>query len=121
MTYQNLYFDFLLRCEQQQTLIQQSSGHISSKLIAMFMVLATRHANGQAMTVSEAMLQPDMASSAALHKRIDDLREAGMIGVVFKGSDRRTKYLVPTDKGDRYLQLMGDLLRAAQSQLEKKC
>ena len=120
MTYQNLYFDFLLRCEQQQALINQSSGHISSKLTVMFLVLATRHANGQAMTVSEAMLQPEMASSAALHKRIDDLREAGMICVVFKGSDRRTKFLAPTDKGQRYLQLMGNLLQAAPSQHDKK-
>ena len=86
----------------------------------MFLVLATRHANGQAMTVSEAMLQPEMASSAALHKRIDDLREAGMICVVFKGSDRRTKFLAPTDKGQRYLQLMGNLLQAAPSQHDKK-
>lgn len=112
MSYQNLYFDFLLRCEHKQTLINQSSAHISSKLIALFVVIATKHADGQAMTVSQAMGLPDMASSAALHKRIDDLREAGMICVVFKGSDRRTKYLVPTDKGNRYLQLMGDLLRA---------
>lgn len=120
MAHQNLYFDFLLRCEHHQALIKQSSGHISSKLTALFMALAIRHAHGQAMTVSEAMLQPEMASSAALHKRIDDLREAGMICVVFKGSDRRTKYLAPTDKGNRYLQLMGDLLRATPSLRDKK-
>jgi hypothetical protein len=35
-----------------------------------------------------------------------------MIGVVFRGKDRRTKYLVPTEKGERYLQMMGELLRA---------
>jgi DNA-binding MarR family transcriptional regulator len=112
MSYQNLYFDFLLRCEQKQTLINQSSAHISSKLMVLFVVIATKHAEGQAMTVSQTMGLPGMASSAALHKRIDDLREAGMICVVFKGSDRRTKYLAPTDKGNRYLQLMGELLCA---------
>jgi DNA-binding MarR family transcriptional regulator len=112
MSYKNLYFDFLLRCEHTQALINQSSAHISSKLMALFVVIATQHAEGNSMTVSQTMEMPHMASSAALHKRIDDLREAGMICVVFKGADRRTKYLVPTDKGNRYLQLMGKLLRA---------
>jgi DNA-binding MarR family transcriptional regulator len=112
MSHAHLYFDFLLRCEHKQTLIDRTSAHISSKLMALFVVLATKHAEGQAMTVSGTMALQHLASSAALHQRIDDLREAGMICVVYKGDDRRTKYLVPTDKGDRYLKLMGDLLRA---------
>lgn len=120
MTYKNLYFDFLLRCELDQLLINRSSGHISSKLTTLFMQLATQHAKGQAMTVSEAIFQPDMASSSVLHKRIDDLREAGMICVMYKNKNRRTKFLVPTDKGNQYLQLMGDLLRAAPRQLALK-
>ena len=112
MSYKNIYFDFLLRCESKQTLINNSSAHISSKLMALFVAIALKHASGQAMTVSETMSLQNMASSAALHKRIDDLREAGMIFAIFKGEDRRTKYLIPTDKGYRYLELMGQLLCA---------
>lgn len=112
MTHQYIYFDFLLRCEHKEGLIDRSSAHISSKLMALFVVLAMKHADGQDMTVSDTMALQHLASSAAIHQRINDLREAGMICVVYKGTDRRTKYLVPTDKGDRYLKLMGDLLRA---------
>lgn len=112
MPHKNSYFDFLLRCEHEQATISQSSAHISSKLMALFVLLAMKHAEGQAMSVSQTMALPGIASSAALHKRIDDLREAGMICVMFKGSDRRTKYLVPTEKANRYLSLMGDLLKA---------
>lgn len=57
-----------------------------------------------------------MASSAALHKRIDDLREAGMVCITYKGENRRTKFLSPTDKGERYLEFMGQLLRTASKQ-----
>jgi DNA-binding MarR family transcriptional regulator len=111
MTNTNLYLDYLLRCEQKQALISRSCAHISSKLMALFVVLALKQEQGQPMTVSDTMALQDLASSAALHQRIDDLREAGMICVVYKGTDRRTKYLVPTEKGDHYLKLMGELLR----------
>lgn len=116
MSHPHTYFDFLLLCAHKQTLIDQSSAHISAKLMALFLTLAHHAEQGKPMTVSAAMSLQHIASSAALHKRIDDLREAGMIGVVFKGTDRRTKYLVPTDKGDRYLTLMGTLLQSAMRQ-----
>ena len=119
MTYQNLYFEFLLRCEEKQTLINKKSAHISAKLMALFVVIALKHAHDQTMTVSDAMALQDIASSAALHQRIDDLREAGMICVIYKGSDRRTKYLKPTEKGDKYLCMMGDFLRAHSSHLDE--
>lgn len=110
MSYIKLYFDFLLRCEKNQVQIHQSCAHISSKLLTLFLEIAQQHAHGQPMTVSQAMQLQHIASSATLHNRIDDLREAGMICVSFKGTDRRTKYLIPTDKGHRYLALMEALL-----------
>jgi DNA-binding MarR family transcriptional regulator len=80
--------------------------------MALFVAIALKDASGEAMTVSETMSLQNIGSSAALHKRIDDLREAGMICVIFKGENRRTKYLIPTDKGGRYLEFMGQLLCA---------
>jgi DNA-binding MarR family transcriptional regulator len=111
MPHQNLYLGFLQLCEQKNALINTYSAHISPNLLALFVVIARKHAQGHPMTVSEAMGLQKMASSAALHKRIDDLREAGMICLIFKHTDRRTKYLVPSDKGEKYLKLMGQLLR----------
>jgi DNA-binding MarR family transcriptional regulator len=113
MSHLPIYFDFLIQCEREQALIDRSCAHISPKLMALFLMLAHEAEQGSPLTVSGAMSQKQMASSAALHKRIDDLREAGMICVIYKGMDRRTKYLIPTDKGNRHLNLMGKLLQSS--------
>lgn len=115
MPHTTIYFDFLQLCEQKKSLVNQYSAHMSPNLLALFELIVVKHAQDQAMTVSEAMGLQHMASSAALHKRIDDLREAGMIDVIFKGRNRRTKYLVPSAKGDRYISFMGQLLCSAAS------
>lgn len=113
MPYTAIYFDFLKLREQKKSLTAHYSAQISPNLLALFELIVVKHAQDQAMTVSEAMALQHLASSAALHKRIDDLREAGMIDVIFKGRNRRTKYLVPSEKGIRYLRLMGQLFRKA--------
>jgi DNA-binding MarR family transcriptional regulator len=110
MPYTKLYFDFLRRCEKNRLSINRSCAHISSKQLVLFIEIALKHAQGQPMTVSQTMALRSIASSAALHDRIDDLREAGMIHVSYNGADRRTKYLIPSDKGHRYLTYMGALL-----------
>jgi DNA-binding MarR family transcriptional regulator len=113
MPYATTYFEFLVLCEENNARILQYSSHISPNLLALFVVVALKHDQDQSLTVSGAMALQDLASSAALHKRIDDLREAGMINLVFKDQNKRTKYLIPTEKGNRYLKLMGQLLRTA--------
>lgn len=50
------------------------------------------------LTVTEAMSLVDLASSATLHRKIENLRKAGWITLEYKGEDRRTKYLEPTEK-----------------------
>lgn len=105
------YFDFLTLCEANSALIQRSSAHISRNHMALFEIVALKHAQGQTMTISQAMALRHMASSSTLHVRIDDLREAGMIQVMHKESRKRSKYLIPSKKGEQYLQLIGELLR----------
>ena len=110
MPHTNPYFNFLRRCEIYRLLVNQSCAHISSKQLELFIEIAIKDGQGQPMTVSQTMALRGIASSAALHNRIDDLREAGMIRINYKGEDRRTKYLTPSNKGYRYLALMGTLL-----------
>ena len=50
------------------------------------------------LTVTEAMSLAEIASPATIHRKIDNLRKAGWIMFEYMGKDRRTKYLVPTDK-----------------------
>jgi hypothetical protein len=107
-----LYFDFLNRCERKASSINQLSAHISTKLLVLFFEIAKKQSANQNLTISEAMSMRSFGSSAALHARICDLREAGMIRVIFKASNRRTKYLVVSEKGNQFLNLMGSLLKA---------
>lgn len=106
------YFDFLQLCDTQRTLLQKSCAFMSLKHMVLFEIIALKHAQGNPMTISEVMGLQRIASSAALHVRIDNLREARMIQVMSKNGNRRTKYLVPSDKGERYLHRMGELLQS---------
>ena len=38
----------------------------------------------------------NIVSPATLHRKLDELREGGLIEQSFEGKNRRTKYLVPT-------------------------
>ena len=50
------------------------------------------------LTVTEAMSMTDIASSATIHRKLENLRVAGWITFDYVGKDRRTKYLTPTEK-----------------------
>ncbi|CAB4122727.1 hypothetical protein UFOVP33_43 [uncultured Caudovirales phage] len=50
------------------------------------------------LTVSEAMGMADIGSPATLHRKLDDLREAGLIEQIQIDGNRRTKYVIPTKK-----------------------
>ena len=59
-------------------------------------VIFVRYANDKPMTVTDAMALSHIASPATIHRKLDQLREMGMIDTEFEGKNRRTKYLVPT-------------------------
>lgn len=76
-------------------------------------LIAIRHASGKSITVSEAMESTSVASPATIHRKLDALRELGMIAPTFEGENRRTKYLVPTQTADVYFHKLGHLLHQA--------
>ena len=58
------------------------------------------------LTVTEAMSMKDIASGATIHRKLENLREAGWITFDYVGKDRRTKYLTPTEKAwSEYIKL----------------
>ena len=77
---------------------------IAKKLLE---VIAIKHSMGIPMTVGGAMAMPALASPATLHRKIDMLREAELIDMIFIGKNRRTKYLIPTDLANDYFSKMG--------------
>lgn len=70
-------------------------------------VIAVRHEHKKPLTVTEAMALASIASPATIHRKLDQLRDMGMVTTVFDGDNRRTKYLVPTDAAHDYFESVG--------------
>ena len=66
--------------------------------------IAVRHLQGKSLTVTEAMAMSHIASPATIHRKLDVLREIGMIETLYEGTNRRTKFLVPTAEANRYFE-----------------
>ena len=76
-------------------------------------VIAVRHAQNQPLTITDAMALSHIASPATIHRKLDQLRESGMIDSHYEGSNRRTKYLKPTEKAQMYFSTVGGLIQQA--------
>ena len=76
-------------------------------------LIATRHADGNAITVSEAMGAAFIASPATIHRRIAILLKAGLIEVVKSDQNQKIKFLVPTQSSIDYFEKMGKLMASA--------
>jgi len=79
-------------------------------------VIAVRHAAEKPLTVTDAMALNAIASPATIHRKLDQLRELGMIDTVFEGKNRRTKFLVPTQMAHDYFHKVGQVMQEAMAQ-----
>ena len=78
--------------------------------------IAVKDFDEQPLTVSQALEFRALGSPATLHRKIDELREAGMIEVTNVGTNRRTKYLFLTQAARDYFQIKNDaMLKALES------
>ena len=67
-------------------------------------VIAIRYEQRQPLTVTEAMALGNIASPATLHRKLDQLRDMGMIDAIYEDGNRRTKYMAPTALAQRYFE-----------------
>ena len=75
--------------------------------------IALCHIDGKTMTVTQAMSLVNIASSTTIHRKLDELREAGLIEQVIEGKNRRTKFLVPTKTANAYFDMMSKAITNA--------
>jgi hypothetical protein len=75
--------------------------------------IAVRNLEGKTITVTEVMTISTIASPATIHRKLDELREAGLIEQIFEGNNRRTKYLVPTKTANTYFDKMASAITTA--------
>lgn len=76
-------------------------------------VIFVHYANDKPMTVTDAMALSQIASPATIHRKLDQLRELGMIDTAFEGKNRRTKFLVPTQTAHDYFESIGQAMSQA--------
>ena len=86
---------------------------IDSTALLLLNEIAVQHYDGKNITVTQAMLLTNIASPATVHRKLDELREAGLIEQVFEGKNRRTKYLVPTKEADSFFAKMSKAITNA--------
>lgn len=77
---------------------------------ALFEAILLSWSQGRALTVREAIGRAELGSPATLHKRLVRLRQAELVTVQFIEGDRRSKLLVPTEKGLDYISRFGNQL-----------
>jgi hypothetical protein len=87
--------------------------NIDSTALLLLNEIAVQHHNGKNVTVTGAMLLSNIASPATIHRKLDELREVGLIEQVFEGKNRRTKYLVPTKEADSFFVKMSKAITNA--------
>jgi hypothetical protein len=76
-------------------------------------LIAVRHFEGRTLTVSDAMSMSSIASPATIHRKLDVLRESGMIYSAYEAGNRRTKFLRPTDQAYDYFNTLGSFIGQA--------
>jgi len=86
---------------------------IDSTALLLLEEIAIRNFDGKTLTVTQAMALNKRASPATLHRKLDELREAGLVDQVFEGKNRRTKFLVPTKLADAYFAKMSKAIKSA--------
>jgi len=102
-----------LRIALAVDIFNKDSDSIDSTALELLNQIAVHHFENNALTVSQCIALKKIASPATLHRKLDDLREAGLIEQIFEGTDRRTKYLVPTKLADAYFSKLSKAITTA--------
>jgi len=90
--------------------------NVDSAALRLLEAVAVAYTQGSPLTVTNAMRLTNIASPATLHRKLDALREAGLVAQEFEGKNRRTKYLVPTAQASKYFEQLGKALIFASAQ-----
>jgi hypothetical protein len=82
---------------------------------ALFDSVALRWSQGKPLTVREAINQAELGSPATLHKRLQRLIAKDLLLSQHEGHDRRTKFLLPSQKGMVYIEWLSTQLAVVQA------
>jgi DNA-binding MarR family transcriptional regulator len=104
----DIYLKYLnLTQENERLTVPPEIPHDAFKLLE---IIASRHYENNPITVSEAMRLGVIASPASIHRKLDILREGGLITSLHKDNDRRTQYLKPLTKAEIIFESRGNCI-----------
>lgn len=87
---------------------------------ALFETVVLNWFLGKPLTVRETISQAALGSPATLHKRLQRLIAQDLVASESPATDRRTKFVSPTQKGLNYAHWQGQKLQQAQRSSKKK-
>ena len=85
------------------SLIKFNCNHSCIKVLE---AIAMAESSDKPFTVNQAMALDSIASPATMHRRLDMLLDAGYITHVYKEKNRRTKYIVTTERSKTYFKAL---------------
>jgi DNA-binding MarR family transcriptional regulator len=89
---------------------QWAGADVDLVALRLLEAVAIAHTADAPLTVTQAMALSAIASPATLHRKLDQLRESGLIEQTFEGDNRRTKYLITTTAAAKYFDQLGKAL-----------
>ena len=99
----NVYLKFLQNIAALQP-IQLKYKDLSPTAILLLNEIAVKDFEDQPFKVTQAMGFNALGSPANLHRKLDELLDAGMISFSYNGNNRRTKYITLTQTAFDYFQ-----------------
>ena len=108
----NIYLRYLQFVSSDE-LHQHKQEAMSPTAIFLLNMVAIRDFEKKPMTVTQAMTIQALGSASNLHRKLDELREVGMIEIKSVGTNRRTKYLFITQNAYDYFQIKSDAMMKA--------
>jgi len=90
--------------------IQQHNHHklpdLDAQVLLMYVCIANE--KKKPLNVTQAMNMKSIGSPAMLYRKINDLLNLDLVELVYEGTNRRTKYLIPTAKALVFADEMAD-------------
>jgi len=87
------------------------SSEIDLMELKLLEMLAVASDDATPMNVGQAMSAEWIASPATLHRKIRKLIDSGYVSSDFLGTNRRTRFLVPTEKANEFFSRMGNSMK----------
>ncbi len=83
---------------------------IDTRGVKLLEVISIKHWQEQSLKTTDLMTLSQFGSPAAIHRSLRTLRDSGLVLDYFKGKDRRTKFLHPSEIANSYYSQLGAVL-----------